>query len=89
MRRGGVNYASGVDACVAGSGCMAAGIPLLVDQVPVGHLDVDDGDSAAGCVAFVPLQPLPPGSEIEIQWTLPDGVLGKRETFAPIAFSVR
>ncbi len=51
--------------------------------------DSKDGDSAAGCVAFVPLLSMPSGSRVEIQWTLPDGVLDKKETFAPVEFLVQ
>ncbi len=48
----------------------------------------DDGDQADGCLAFVPMQPLPSKASIEAQWTLPPGILGKNEKFAPVTFTV-
>lgn len=47
------------------------------------------GESAEGCLAFVPLAPLPAGSEVEVQWELPAELLGKDETFPPIQFTVK
>jgi hypothetical protein len=58
---------------------------LRIDYGPAG----DDGEQTPGCIAVVPLKPLPPGSKVEVRWTLPDGVLGKDETYAPIRFEVR
>jgi hypothetical protein len=49
----------------------------------------DDGDRADGCVAFVPLQPLPAAAAVEVVWTLPAPLLPKDQTFASIVFTVQ
>ena len=37
----------------------------------------EEGDHAAGCVAFVPLEPMPSGSKVEVQWELTPGLAPK------------
>jgi hypothetical protein len=49
----------------------------------------DDGDQADGLLAFVPVQPLASGTQVDVTWTLPPGVLGKNEKFPVVAFSVQ
>lgn len=62
---------------------------LRVEGVVVGWQGAGpDDDTAAGVIAFVPLAPLPAGSEIEIEWTLPKALLGEDEKFAPVRFTV-
>ncbi len=47
------------------------------------------GDSAPGCVAYVPFEPLPHGAEVEFQWVLPAALLGGAESPAAATFAVR
>jgi hypothetical protein len=49
----------------------------------------DADDVADGCVAFVPLEPLESGAEIEVTWTVPPLLLKKREPFPAVRFLVR
>jgi hypothetical protein len=49
----------------------------------------DDHDHAAGCIAFVPKQPLPAAAVVEVKWTVPKGLLGKGETYPVSSFAVR
>jgi tetratricopeptide (TPR) repeat protein len=48
-----------------------------------------EDDVADGCLAFVPLEPLESGSEIEVTWTVPPMLLKKQETFPAVRFLVR
>jgi hypothetical protein len=72
--------------CRAYAGNMAARGVLVVYALaaPEGDAEVVDG-----CVAYVPLEPLPAGASIEVQWELPPGILGKNEKFAPVTFTVK
>ncbi len=47
-----------------------------------------EGQAAPGCFAFVPREPLPAG-EVEVQWTLPHGLLAKGEVFPRVSFTVQ
>ncbi|MBM4063858.1 MAG: hypothetical protein FJ265_22585 [Planctomycetes bacterium] len=46
-------------------------------------------DAVPGCVAFVPLEPLPSGAWVEVGWTLPGKLLGKGEHFPVVQFLVQ
>ena len=48
-----------------------------------------DADAAAGCVAFVPLQPMGSGKEVEVEWTFQKGLLGPKETKVQVLFTVQ
>jgi hypothetical protein len=48
-----------------------------------------DDDTALGCVAFLPLEPLPAGAEVEVRWTVPASLLPKKETFPALVFTVK
>jgi tetratricopeptide (TPR) repeat protein len=48
-----------------------------------------DPDTAAGCVAFVPLQPLGAGKEVDAEWTFPKGLLGPKEVKIQAVFTVQ
>jgi len=48
-----------------------------------------DADAADGCVAFVPLQPLGSGKEVDVEWTLPKGMLGPKETSVHVIFTLQ
>ena len=57
-------------------------IPLQGDGALDGSLD----GAAAGCFTFVPLEPLPPGVELEVRWTLPFGALPRDGRFPSVTF---
>jgi tetratricopeptide (TPR) repeat protein len=69
-------------------------------RVYVGHLSAEgvlvvyegsegDADTAAGCLAFVPLQPLGSGKEVEVEWKFPKGMLGPKDESVTIIFTVQ
>jgi hypothetical protein len=61
-----------------------------LEGVLVRYLGEGDADDVAdGCVAFVPLEPLESGAEIEVTWTVPPLLLKKREPFPAVRFLVR
>lgn len=65
---------------------------MLVPGVVVSYgLAAANGDAEVvdGCVALVPLEPLPAGASIEVQWELPPGMLAKNAKFAPVTFTVK
>ncbi|MEO6594442.1 MAG: hypothetical protein ABIP94_06795, partial [Planctomycetota bacterium] len=47
-----------------------------------------DGDTADGCVAFVPFEPLAAGAAVDVEWDLPTGLLGKDQKFPVASFRV-
>jgi hypothetical protein len=46
-------------------------------------------DHAPGLVAFVPLQPLPPGQACEVRWTPPPSLLDRKVPFPAAAFTTQ
>lgn len=47
------------------------------------------GDAADGCVAWIGLEPPPPGSEVEVGWNVPEDLLAKDERFRTATFTIR
>ena len=48
-----------------------------------------EADTAAGCLAFLPLKPLASGKEVDVEWTFPKGMLGNKEVKIPAVYTVK
>jgi hypothetical protein len=72
-----------IDCRLQGAGYDAAGLIVVYPDDPASP------DHAPGCVAWVPLVPLPGGSELALHWFLPKELLGEDEVFEPIRFTVQ
>jgi hypothetical protein len=63
-------------------GAAVRAVPLSVQG------DGNTAVAAPGCFVAVPLDPLPPGKEVTVHWTVPKAVLAKDEVFAAVTFTV-
>jgi len=59
------------------------GIPVVYEAAE------GDADAAAGCLAFIPLQPLGSGKEVDVEWTFPKGLLGPKQETIQVVFTVK
>ncbi|HEU4419730.1 MAG TPA: hypothetical protein VFT55_12395, partial [Planctomycetota bacterium] len=48
-----------------------------------------EADAAPGCLAFIPLQPMASGKEVDVEWTFPKDLLGPKDTKIQVIFTVQ
>ena len=48
-----------------------------------------EADTAPGLLAFLPLQPMDSGREVDVEWTFPKGLLGPKETKIQAIFTLQ
>jgi len=58
-----------------------AGVQVDIQDVP--------GRDGPGCIVFVPLQPLPSGAAVEVEWTVPRQLLAEGEQFPALVCTIR
>ncbi len=70
-------------------GCRVYADSTRVDGVLVVYQDdATADDTAPGCVAFVPLAPLPAGAQVTAAWRVPKSLLGEGQAVAELSFTV-